>query len=253
MLRLFVFTVFLLCLFGCGEGTRQASNFTTSEIESLHLDSTKLLCADVSAVKRVNLNSFLGDKEFEFGDKVQSLHFIPLETTDDGLLANIYKVVLTDDYIYVHDAFKGGGLAIFTSKGKFVRRISHGGGPGELYRLSDLAFDSVTNRLLAYQHPFLLFYTPDGKYLEQKKMPFGFYNFYPMPGGYVFKTIDGMGNQHLGSKQPCTFLVTDTTFRLRQAALPVPADKTHFGGYCYLYGSGGNIQVTGKFNDTIYS
>lgn len=126
MLRLFVFTVFLLCLFGCGEGTRQASNFTTSEIESLHLDSTKLLCADVSAVKRVNLNSFLGDKEFEFGDKVQSLHFIPLETTDDGLLANIYKVVLTDDYIYVHDAFKGGGLAIFTSKGKFVRRISHG-------------------------------------------------------------------------------------------------------------------------------
>lgn len=169
MLRLFVFTVFLLCLFGCGEGTRQASNFTTSEIESLHLDSTKLLCADVSAVKRVNLNSFLGDKEFEFGDKVQSLHFIPLETTDDGLLANIYKVVLTDDYIYVHDAFKGGGLAIFTSKGKFVRRISHGGGPGELYRLSDLAFDSVTNRLLAYQHPFLLFYTPDGKYLEQKK------------------------------------------------------------------------------------
>ena len=253
MLRLFVFTVFLLCLFGCGEGTRQASNFTTSEIESLHLDSTKLLCADVSAVKRVNLNSFLGDKEFEFGDKVQSLHFIPLETTDDGLLANIYKVVLTDDYIYVHDAFKGGGLAIFTSKGKFVRRISHGGGPGELYRLSDLAFDSVTNRLLAYQHPFLLFYTPDGKYLEQKKIPFGFYNFYPMPGGYVFKTIDGMGNQHLGSKQPCTFLVTDTTFRLRQAALPVPADKTHFGGYCYLYGSGGNIQVTGKFNDTIYS
>lgn len=253
MFRPLLFIAFVLCLSGCGQGSRQASNFTASDIESLHLDSTELLYADVSAVKQVDLNPFLGNKEFEFVDKVQSLRFVPLETNDASLLANIYKLVLTDDYIYVYDDFKGGGLAIFTSGGKFVRRLSHGGGPGELYRLSDMAYDPFTDRLFVYQHPFLLSYTPDGKYLGQKKVPFGFYNFQPISGGYVFKTIDGVGNQHLGAKQSHTFLVTDTTFRLKQAALPVQEDKTHFGGYRYLYGNGDSIRVTGKFNDTIYS
>ena len=190
MIRLFAFVALVLCLSGCGGGSRQGFNFTASEIASLCLDSTELLPTDVSSAVRVDLNPFLGDKEFEFGDLVRSLRFIPLETTDASLLANIYKVVLTDRHVYVHDDFKGGGLVIFTSKGKFVRRISHGGGPGELYQLSDMAYDPSTDRLLVYQHPFLLFYTADGEYLEQKKLPFGFYNFQPIPGGYVFKTID---------------------------------------------------------------
>lgn len=253
MIRLLVvFAALVLCLSGCGGGSRQGFNFTASEIASLCLDSTELLPTDVSSAVRVDLNPFLGDKEFEFGDLVRSLRFIPLETTDASLLANIYKVVLTDRHVYVHDDFKGGGLVIFTSKGKFVRRISHGGGPGELYQLSDMAYDPSTDRLLVYQHPFLLFYTSDGEYLEQKKLPFGFYNFQPIPGGYVFKTIDGVGNHHLGAKQDYTLLVTDTTFRLRQAALPVAPDKTHYGGYRYLYDAEDGIRVTGKFNDTIY-
>lgn len=239
------------CLSACGGAFRGDVRFTEADIASLHLDSTQVLPAVDSAVVRVNLNPFLGNREFDFGSLVNSMRLIPLETNDNSLVANIYKVLLTDKYIYIHDDFKRGGLIIFTADGKFVRRISHGGGPGELYRLSDIDFDRENQYLLAYQHPYLMYYTPDGQYLRQKKLPFGFYNFCAIPGGYAFKTMDGYGNEHLGTKKDYTLLVTDTTFRLKQAALPSPR-LVGFGGYHYLYKTS-EVQVTAKFCDTVYT
>ena len=133
-----------------------------------------------------------------------------------------------------------------------MRRISHGGGPGELYKLNDIAFDKETNRLIAYQHPFLLHYSSDGEYIEQQKLPFGFYNFVTIPGGYMFKTLAGYGNEHLKDKKNNTLLITDKDFKLKYTALPSPYVNANYGGYCYLYKNGADIQITNNFADTIY-
>ena len=86
------------------------------------------------------------------------MKLIPLETTDESLLDDFRKVVITPSHIYVHDDFKGGGIVIFDKEGNFIKRISNGRGPGELVRLYDIDFDEKNNELVVYQHSFLLFF-----------------------------------------------------------------------------------------------
>ena len=77
------------CLSACGGAFRGDVRFTEADIASLHLDSTQVLPAVDSAVVRVNLNPFLGNREFDFGSLVNSMRLIPLETNDNSLVANI--------------------------------------------------------------------------------------------------------------------------------------------------------------------
>ena len=44
-----------------------------------------------------------------------------LETSDSSLVDNIYKVIVTDSMIYIFDDYKGGGLVLFNSNGKFIK------------------------------------------------------------------------------------------------------------------------------------
>lgn len=249
-----LFSILLVTLFmtGCSHRNKPNYQYTQSEIESLQMSSTENLHIDVQSIKEIDLNSYLGNKDFDFGNAVKSMKIIKLETTDESLIGNIYKILMTPQHIYIQDDFKGGGLIIFTANGNFVRRIRQGGGPGELYKLYDMAYDQEANRLIAYQHPFLLHYSSDGEYIEQQKLPFGFYNLTTIPNGYVFKTLDECGNEHLGNNKNNTLLVTDKQFKLKFAGLPSSHINVNYGGYCYLYKNENEIQITNKLTDTIY-
>ena len=190
---LFLFVFFIGCV---GQST-QNSHYTKEQTASLHLDSTTVLNIETDSVTTIDLNPFLKKQAYDLGALIEEVKFIPLETTDESLLSDIYKILTTDSYIYIYDKLKGGGLAVFDKEGKFVRRIPNGQGPGELIRLYDIAYDWENNELVAYQHSFLLFFTPSGEFIRQKRLPFGFYNFTVIPDGYVFKTLDKQGNGHL--------------------------------------------------------
>lgn len=247
-----VFFFFLCGLMMNCTMNHQNSGFTTKQIESLRLDSAVVLQSSKQTVEKIDLNPFLGEREFDFESLVKSLRMISLETTDESLLSNVYKIIVTDSYIYVYDDFKGGGIVIFTHVGKFVKRIPHGGGPGELYKLYDIAYDKENDMLVAYQHPYLLFYTSAGEFVEQKKVPLGFYNFTVTPNGYIFKSLDSFGNEHLGDLRDNTLLITGKDFSLKYAGLPTLHHEANYGGYTYLYNNKGNIQITQNYEDTIY-
>lgn len=250
---MYKYIVFFFILFvSCMNHPKEYAKFTKEQIDSLCLDSTKILEVDIKSATVVDLNPYLERQSFDFGKYVQDVKFVQLETTDESLLGNIYKIIITDSLNYIMDDFKGSGIVIFNKKGKFIRRIPHGEGPGELYKLYDISFDKTRNELVAYQHPFLLFYTAEGKYIRQTKLPIGFYNFLVTPDGYVFKTLDKSGNEHLGDKKANTLLVTDKNFKLKYASLPSPLGKVSYGGYRYLYENNNAIQVTQNYTDTIY-
>lgn len=245
------------CMFffiACNNKKQKEQMYTDSEVASLQLDSTEFMQPDACHAVEIDLNPYLGrNKEFDFGHAVKSLRVIPLETTDQSLISNIYKIIVTDKYVYLCDNFKGGGLIIFTVEGEFVKRIPHGGGPGEIYQLGDVAFDKNNNRLVIYQQPsFLYYYTAEGDFLGQKKLPFGFYNFAILPDGYLFKTLDGQGNAHLGRQKENTLLVTDSVFRLKYAGLPSEHYQANYGGYNYVYDNGTDVLITCNNNDTVY-
>jgi hypothetical protein len=232
---------------------RREYTFTEEQIASLHLDSTTILQVKNESAIKIDLNSFLEkDKHFDFGSLIKEINLIPLETTDESLIGHIMKIVVTDSNIYIMDSLKGGGLVIFDREGKFIKRISNGSGPGELIRLFDIAYDFENNELIAYQHSYLLHFTPSGEFVRQVRLPFGFYNFTVIPEGYLFKTLDRQGNSHLGHLEDYTLLVTDKDFKLKSVGMFNPPNDIHYGGYNYLYNNEGTVKITQTYTDTIY-
>jgi hypothetical protein len=150
------------------------------------------------------------------------------------------------------DGFKGRGIIIFNKEGKFIKRISNGQGPGELIRLYDIAFDSENNELVAYQHSLLLFFTPTGQFIRQMRLPFGFFNFTVIPGGYVFKTLDRQGNEHLGNWDDYTLFVTDKNFKMKSVGMYYPPIGKVLLEYDYLYYNNKVVKITQVYSDTIY-
>lgn len=251
-MRKYSVLIFIIFLISCSNQSRNYS-FTKEQVASLHLDSTTILRTESDSAIQVDLNPFLEkEKRFDLGSLIKEIKFVPLETTDESLLDYIMKIVVTDSHIYIMDGLQGGGLAIFDSKGKFIKRISHGSGPGELINLYDIAYDIENEELIAYQHPFLLFFTPSGKFIRQVRLPFGAHNFTTIPGGYLFKTLDRQGNEHLDRFEDYTLLVTDKKFKLKSVGMFNLPTNINYGGYNYLYNNKGNIKVTQTYTDTIY-
>ena len=94
-----VFFFFLCGLMMNCTMNHQNSGFTTNQIESLRLDSAVVLQSSKQTVEKIDLNPFLGEREFDFESLVKSLRMISLETTDESLLSNVYKIIVTDSYI----------------------------------------------------------------------------------------------------------------------------------------------------------
>jgi hypothetical protein len=237
---------------GCVNQLNKNSHFTEEQTASLQLDSTTLLNVETDSVITIDLNPFLKKQSFDFTPLLNEIKLVALETTDESLVDAIYKICVTDSHIYIYDKFKGGGLIIFDSEGKFIRRIPNGQGPGELLRLYDIAYDTENNELVAYQHSFLLFFSPSGEFIRQKRLPFGFYNFTVIPDGYVFKALDRQGNGHLGQLEDYTLFVTDKNFKMKSVAMLLLPNNISYGGYNYLYKNNHTVKVTQNFTDTVY-
>ena len=246
-------SLFVLFLVACQTGRMAGSLYVEEEIAALQLDDTQIITPETSQTKHLNLNPFLGEeKEFDFGNILKTVRLVPLETTNKSLLDRIYKVITTDEYIYIMDAYKEGSIVMFTKDGKFVKRFSHGQGPGELQRLYDIDYDFQKNELVAYQHSFFLFFDKQGNYLRREKLPLGFYNLAVTPKGYVMKALTEQGDMQMGDKQNYRLLFTEKNFKLNSVALPEHKNIRAFSAYTYLHKVGDMLKITSDISDTIY-
>ncbi|MFJ1492216.1 6-bladed beta-propeller [Capnocytophaga canis] len=247
---------FLVCvlLFNSCQNTPEKTRYTQEQIASLQLEETKILTPKMDSIKKIDLNPFLGKKHFEFGNLVSDVKIIPLETNNKSLIGGIYKIITTEEYIYIMDKFKGRNIIIFDKSGKFIKRFSHGQGPGELSRLYDVDYDFKNDELVAFQHSFLLFFDKQGKFLRQERLPLGFNNLIVTDDGYIFKTLSQQGgNTHLEEKEKYTLLVTDKKFELNFVSLPVDQETRALSAYTYLHKNDNLFKITGEFTDSIYS
>ena len=252
MHRYFTYIIVFLFLVACDNNTPEEVRFTEQQIESLHLSGTQVLEPQTDSIIHINLTPFLGKREFDFGNIVKEVKIVPLETTKNSLLDGIYKVITTDEYIYIMDNFKGKSLIIFTKEGKFIKRLSHGQGPGELQRLYDIDYDFQTNELIAYQHSFFLFFDKEGNFLRQERLPINFDNFISLDNGYILRTAPVQGNTHLDDKEGYTFLFTDKIFTLKSVAVYQPKDIKAMSAHTYLYKNDSLITLAGRYSDSIY-
>lgn len=73
-------------------------------------------------------------------EKIEVLSLIPLETSETVLLADIRKIVTSDDLLFILDTENK--LKSFDMEGNFIREIGQEGqGPGEYSMLTDFTID----------------------------------------------------------------------------------------------------------------
>ncbi len=242
----------VVLLFSCVNKEQKAHNFSTEQIASLQLDSTTVLSVEADQSEIVDLNPFLKEQRFDFDSIIKEIKIVPLETTDESLLDEINKIIVSDSHIYIADRFKGGGIVIFNREGRFVRRIPFGQGPGELSRFLGMDYDKKNNMLIVYQHPFFLFYSSEGDFIRNERLPFGFFDFAVTSEGYLFKTLDNQGNWHLGKYQNYTLLVTDKKFRIKSVGIHQLPKGEVLGFKHNLYKNNYDIKITHYYVDTIF-
>ena len=85
----------LIVFTGCGK-RQENTRYTQAQIESLQLNDTKVLKANTDSLITIDLNPFLKQQHFDFG----TLKLIPIETTDESLLDDFRKVLITPSYLY---------------------------------------------------------------------------------------------------------------------------------------------------------
>ena len=141
----------LLVVIFAALGCHKAADYVVIESSS---DSSRVLALD----------AVFEQKEFHISDLVDTLEVIALETTSESVLASINLIKISGEYIYVMDSYQNGGLAIFDRRGKFVRRLLLGNGPGEVNAVT--CFDVDAHYLYTYQPDKVNKYTLDGIFID---------------------------------------------------------------------------------------
>ena len=250
-MKLQIYILLGFCIYSCGPNNSK-QRYSKDQIASLELNESDILTTKINDVLSIDLNSFVEKKSFSLDNSIKDVHLIPLETSDQSLIGNIQKIVFSEKNVFILDDFKGGGIAIFTNRGLFVRRIPNGKGPGELQRLYDIDFDETRGQLIAYEHSFLTFFDSHGEFIREERLPFGFYNFVSTSEGFIFLTFGKEGNEHLGKFKDSKLLITDRNYKVKSSGLKTP-DLKCLGTKNYLSkGQNGTILISNKCLDTIY-
>jgi hypothetical protein len=126
-----------------------------------------------ATVFNIDLHSAYQKRDnFPLSKIVESIIYIPLETTDKNILDEyLRRIVITKSEIFVF--VFGQGVYRFTSNGKFVNKIGRvGRGPAECVKPKDMTLDSVNKYVILLDENKLVKYDYGGSFI--KKYPLGF-------------------------------------------------------------------------------
>ncbi|HWK56405.1 MAG TPA: 6-bladed beta-propeller [Parapedobacter sp.] len=120
-----------LCLLCCACGNDK-------KFESHYAESDDSYVIDISKMHRMD----------NFREAIAEIEFIPLETNERSLIAEIDKVVFHKDRFYVLDK-RYASLNVYSKAGKYIQSIGKmGRGPGEFSTLMDFMLDPEDESLL---------------------------------------------------------------------------------------------------------
>jgi DNA-binding beta-propeller fold protein YncE len=253
-MKTFLNITLIVFLLSCSkQNGENKDRYSAEQVASLKIDSTKIIRVQTDSIIKIDLNPFLKKNDVNFSEMIKNITFTPLETTDASLVSEINDILVTDSNIYVRDSYQGGSVLIFDKEGKYLKRIERGQGPEEILSLNGIAFDDDQQELVVCHYNFLSFFTSEGKFKRREKIPLSPSYFTVIPGGYLFYSLHGADNRHLGSLIEQQIFITDKQFRLKSTGFPYQYSKeNHYESDRYINLFDKNINFTFKFTDTIY-
>lgn len=105
--------------------------------------------------------------QVEIVDEIELIEYVPLELTDESLIANILDMCVSDEYIFIYST-RQDGILQFDRKGHYLRTVAKtGNGPGETGQIISLTIDEE-NRLFCVSEYFSTsFYSFYGEFIKK--------------------------------------------------------------------------------------
>ena len=132
------------------------------------MDNSKHDAYSIHNPEIISIDSAYEDNVIRYSQLYSKIEYIPLETTDESLLAEITKLkILADGKILIFDRIKD-GVYLFGGEGIFIRQIGNkGNAHNEYFSIKDMTFDCYNNRVVIYDaiKNHLMFYNLDGQFL----------------------------------------------------------------------------------------
>ncbi|MDL2265933.1 6-bladed beta-propeller [Parabacteroides sp. OttesenSCG-928-G21] len=138
---------------------------------------TSFICnVNSQNIQRINIGKNINTKQsLNLSAIASSVEYIPLETTDDCLLAaDILQIEFIDDEIFLCDGYY---IYRFNKQGRFLKKIGkHGQGPGEYRQIITSFILNKNNKTITVfdnlgKRSFIV-YTTDGDYVKEYKSEF---------------------------------------------------------------------------------
>lgn len=124
--------------------------------------------AEDKAAISVDINEMSPIDEFVCGES----KYICLDSSDNSLIDNIDKVIMSQDTLFVVDKSRKTVFAFSANDGGFISKISRAGrGPGEYVALSDCDIWQGLIYILSYADQKLNVYSANGECLKSIKLP----------------------------------------------------------------------------------
>jgi hypothetical protein len=177
---------------------------------------------DLGDAERIVIDAAIVDEEVDIADLIEEIRVFPLEEVEGGMLGNVEKVLLTEEYMVVFDRIETKRIIVFDRKGKFVKKLEIvGDGPDKLTQINDCwlnnkgnleVYDFGAKKLLIYDHNF------EVEKAIRAKDRILFHYLLNMPGSDGYVAFAGGYSGQDGNPFKLAFL--DNDLAVRHTALP---------------------------------
>ena len=191
------------------------------------------------------------DRDPLLSEIASDIEFIKLKTDKDHLVGSIGGISRFNDKLLVL-ANQGKSLYIFTNQGDFVSEIGRRGkGPGEFLYIYGMSIDPISNHLyiLDNNQVKLIEYSPDGKFIKEKKLSFYATGVRATENGFIFYTRSVYTFRSRG----CVLTVTDKDLNILSSHHPRSIGKGIPDRKNNMYKIEDEIYYWEPFWDTVYA
>jgi hypothetical protein len=234
------------------QNRKSNSRFSGEQIEQMGLDNVQPINILRENSTTIDWNDFLSDKEIPVDELIDSISYIPLQTTTkESIIGAIDKLIYADHHVFILDQ-TGDNVLIFSDDGTFIKTIPTGQGPEDIYRPIDIAIDEDQDHLIVYNRWRLSFYDYRGNFVKREWVPFNFCNFRVLPNGYLFVIIQHQ-NIHMEKSSEMQVLITDKNFRIISARFPYHySESLNYVTKDFTSSLEERVNFAFKFSDKVY-
>ncbi|MCQ2975468.1 MAG: 6-bladed beta-propeller [Bacteroidales bacterium] len=225
--------------------------FLLLSIASCNSNKVDITLIDDSNAERIDFNNNLETETLSMNDIVDSVKIVTLETKDESLVHQIMDIIITDYRIFIYDNYQGGGIIIFDSDGKFIKRLKNGNGPGEINRVVGIDYDPYANGLIVLQNPFVQLYTNDGEYFADVMLDFPADHIKCLEKTLFFTKMQGHQCATIENFDKYSTIITNRDREIKSLAIPYAIDNPIPNNLVRISKEEIRIGVPG--NDTIYT